>query len=420
MRAEIIAIGDELTTGQRLDTNSQWLAERLTELGVDVIFHTTVGDDLEANVTVFRTAIDRADIVVATGGLGPTADDLTREAIAQATGVGLVEDATALAHIRDLFTRRGYGSMPERNIVQAQFPTGSRPIHNPHGTAPGIDMTIAREGRAASHVYALPGVPAELFVMWRETVGPAILATQAERRVTVHRRIKCFGAGESKLEAMLPDMIRRGREPRVGITVSDTTITLRITASGPDEAACRAQIAPTEAEIRQLLGVLVFGEEDDELQHAVVRLLKERQQTVAVAECATDGLVDHWLADADSESSTLLGGVVLHEAESLSSLMDIRDTEPASASTAETMARVISELTGATYGLAIAALPPDTRYTADKEIEGTLQIALATGDNVRVKECPLAAHPALVRVRAAKQALNMLRLAILNQTTEGT
>jgi nicotinamide-nucleotide amidase len=419
MRAEIIAIGDELTTGQRLDTNSQWLAERLTELGVDVMYHTTVGDDLEANVTVFRTAIDRADIVIATGGLGPTADDLTREAIAQATGVGLVENATALAHIRDLFTRRGYGTMPERNIVQAQFPAGSRPIHNPHGTAPGIDMTIAREGRTASRVFALPGVPAELFVMWRESVGPAILATQAERRVTVHRRIKCFGVGESKLEAMLPDMIRRGREPRVGITVSDTTITLRITASGPDEAACRALIAPTEAEIHQLLGVLVFGEEDDELQHAVVRLLKERQQTVAVAECATDGLVDHWLADADSESSTLLGGVVLHEAAALSSLMDIRDTEPASASTAETMARVICELTGTTYGLAIAALPPDTRYTADKEIEGTLQIALATGDNVRVKECPLAAHPALVRVRAAKQALNMLRLAILNQTTEG-
>ena len=153
--------------------------------------------------------------------------------------------------------------------------------------------------------------------MWRETVAPAILAAQATRRVTVHRRIKCFGVGESKLEAMLPDMIRRGREPRVGITVSDATITLRITASGPDEAACRRLIAPTEAQIRELLGVLVFGEEEDELQHAVVRLLKERRKTVAVAESATDGLLDHWLADADAESSTLLGGVVLHEPASL-------------------------------------------------------------------------------------------------------
>ncbi len=259
MRAEIIAIGDELSTGQRLDTNSQWLAERLTELGVDVMFHTTVGDDLEANVAVFRTAIDRADVVVSTGGLGPTADDLTREAIAAATGVDLVQDEASLAHIRSLFARRGFGSMPERNVVQAMFPRGSRPVANPHGTAPGIDMTIPRECCAPCRLFALPGVPAELFVMWRETVAPAILAAQTTRRVTIHRRIKCFGAGESKLEAMLPDMIRRGREPRVGITVSDATITLRITASGPDEAACRRLIAPTEAQIRELLGVLVFG-----------------------------------------------------------------------------------------------------------------------------------------------------------------
>lgn len=417
MRAEIIAIGDELSTGQRLDTNSQWLAERLTELGVDVMFHTTVGDDLAANVAVFRAAIERAEVVVATGGLGPTADDLTREAIAAATGVELVQDEASLGHIRALFARRGFGSMPERNVVQAFFPQGSRPIPNSHGTAPGIDMSVPREGRKPCHLFALPGVPAELFVMWRETVAPAILAAQTARRVTVHRRIKCFGAGESKLEAMLPDMIRRGREPRVGITVSDTTITLRITASGPDEAACRALIAPTEAEIRALLGVLVFGEEDDELQHAVVRLLKERQQTVAVAECATDGLLDYWLADADSESSTLLGGVVLHEPESLSTLMDIRDTSPASADTAETMARVVCERTGADYGLAVGALPEGTRYAADQELTGTLHIALAAGENVRIKELPLSGHPAIVRTRAAKQALNMLRLALLNQTT---
>ena len=121
MRAEIIAIGDELTSGQRLDTNSQWLSERLGELGVAVAFHTTVGDDLEANIAAFRNAIDRADIVVATGGLGPTADDLTREAIAAAAGVELVQDEAALAHIRNLFARRGR-AMPERNVLQAQFP----------------------------------------------------------------------------------------------------------------------------------------------------------------------------------------------------------------------------------------------------------------------------------------------------------
>lgn len=416
MLAEIIAIGDELITGQRLDTNSQWLAERLTELGVDVVFHTTVGDDLAANIEVFRAAVARADVVVASGGLGPTADDLTREALAGAAGVELAQDAASLEHIRGLFARRGVGQMPERNVVQALFPIGSRPIANPHGTAPGIDMTITRPGGGSSRVFALPGVPAELFAMWRDSVAPAILAVQSQRRVTVHRRIKVFGVGESKLEAMLPDMIRRGREPRVGITVSDATITLRITASGSDEAACRALIAPTEAEIRSLLGVLVFGAEDDELQHAVARLLKERGQTVALAECATDGLLDHWLADADAESSTLLGGIVLHEPQSLSTLMDIRDNEPASASTAETMAQVVRELTGADFGLAVGALPPGMQYAADRELEGTLHIALCAGENLRVKEFPLGGHPSIVRARAAKQALNMLRLAILNDS----
>ncbi|MEX2091624.1 MAG: CinA family nicotinamide mononucleotide deamidase-related protein [Pirellulales bacterium] len=417
MRAEIIAIGDELSTGQRLDTNSQWLAERLTELGVDVMFHTTVGDDLDANVAVFRAAIDRADLVVCTGGLGPTADDLTREAIAAATGAELVQDEASLAHIRSLFTRRGYGSMPERNVVQAMFPRGSQPVANPHGTAPGINMTIPRECCQPCRLFALPGVPAELIAIWRETVAPAILAMQTHRRVTMHRRIKCFGAGESKLEAMLPDMIRRGREPRVGITVSDTTITLRITASGPGEAACRKLIAPTEAQIRELLGALVFGEEEDELQHAVVRLLLQRHETVAVAECATDGLVDHWLADADAASSTLVGGVVLHEAASLAALLGITDADPASAAAAEAMARVIRERTGADYGLAVAALPKDVKYSTGEELEGTLQMALATSENVRVKGFPLSGHPAIVRTRAAKQALNMLRLALLNHAT---
>jgi competence/damage-inducible protein CinA-like protein len=418
MRAEVIAIGDELTSGQRLDTNSQWLSERLTELGVDVAFHTTVGDELDSNVAVFRAAIDRADFVIATGGLGPTADDLTREAIAVATGVDLVQDEAALAHIRQLFARRAR-TMPERNLLQAQFPRGSRPIPNPHGTAPGVAMTIPRECCAPCQLFALPGVPAEMFAMWAATVAPAIAAAQPVKRVTLHRRIKCFGTGESHLEAMLPDMIRRGREPRVGITVRDTTITLRITASGPTEAACFKAMEPTVRQIHESLGVLVFGEEDDELQDAVVRLLAERKQTVAIAEWATDGLVTHWLADASAgKDKCLRGGVLVQEKRALSSLLGITPPDGADdqKTIAETMASAIRKRTGADYGLAVAGLPlaSANQLRAGGEIDGTLHIAIAIGENVRVKGYPLSGHPALVRTRAAKQALNMLRLAILN------
>src|SRR6186997_2405402 len=207
MRAEIIAIGDELTSGQRLDTNSQWLSQRLGELGIPVAFHTTVRDDLDDNVAAFRNAIERADVVVATGGLGPTADDLTREALAAAAGVELYEDAAALAHIRNLFARRKR-EMPERNKLQAQFPRGSRVVPNPEGTAPGIDLTVPRSCVPPCRVFALPGVPAELFTMWNDTVKPALVAAQPSSRIICHRRIKCFGVGESDLEAMLPDMIR--------------------------------------------------------------------------------------------------------------------------------------------------------------------------------------------------------------------
>ena len=426
MRAEIISIGDELTSGQRLDTNSQWLSQRLGELGVPVAFHTTVGDDLETNVAAFRAAIDRADIVIATGGLGPTADDLTREALAAAAGVDLVQHDAALAHIRNLFSRRGR-AMPERNVLQAQFPRGSRVVPNPHGTAPGIDMAVPRPCCAPCRVFALPGVPAEMFAMWEASVAPAIASALPSPRVICHRRIKCFGVGESDVEAMLPDMIRRKREPLVGITVSGATITLRITASGPSETACLRAMEPTIAQIREILGVLVFGEEDDELEHAVLRLLGKRRQSLAVAEWATDGLVAQWLAEAEAEANgkQFLGGVVIRNVQSLGLLLgiDALADDGADVEVAEAMARAVRTKCGADFGLGIAALPPagvevHTATTGPRqmrELRGTLQVALASGEGVRVKGFPLASHPAITKTRAAKQALNMLRLAMLNR-----
>ena len=156
MNAEVIAIGDELTSGQRLDTNSQWISQRLGEAGIRVLFHTTVGDELDANARVFREAILRAEIVVCTGGLGPTADDLTRQALSEATGRELRLDDSALEHVRSLFARRKRG-MPQRNRVQAMFPEGSRVIPNPHGTAPGIDLEIVRPGRSPCRRAGLRG-----------------------------------------------------------------------------------------------------------------------------------------------------------------------------------------------------------------------------------------------------------------------
>jgi nicotinamide-nucleotide amidase len=408
MRAEVIAIGDELTTGQRLDTNSQWLSQRLTELGIQVAFHTTIADELADNVAAFRAAIERVDIVVSTGGLGPTADDLTRAAVAEATHVELVRDEASLTHIEQLFASRGR-EMPERNQCQADFPAGAAPIPNPHGTAPGIEMEVTRDNGQRCTIFALPGVPAEMHEMWEATVSPRILRIQPEPRVIRHRRIKCFGVGESAMEAMLPDLIRRNREPRVGITVSDATITLRITAAAADEAACLAAMEPTVKTIYESLGDLVFGEEDEELQHAVLRLLKQRNLTLAVDEWATEGLIGQWLTADQQADPSICGTQTTFAARNSAECAAESDDSlvPYSAEMAIQMAERTRESAQADIGLAIAAFPP--------ELDGPqahVHVALAMPKQTRKLRFPCAAHPAIVRSRTAKQALNALRLAL--------
>ena len=217
MNAEVIAIGDELTTGQRLDTNSQWISRELAVLGITTAFHTTITDALDDGVAAFRIAVERADLVIVTGGLGPTADDLTRDVLALVAHEPLELSESALEVVASRFARRGQ-AMPESNRRQALFPRTSSVIPNPEGTAPGIDLEIPRQSQGAtgaSRVFALPGVPSEMRAMWRETVVPALLALQPEGGTICFRRIKCFGAGESAVEAMRtrPPARRKSRRP---------------------------------------------------------------------------------------------------------------------------------------------------------------------------------------------------------------
>jgi nicotinamide-nucleotide amidase len=391
MRAEVVSIGDELTSGQRLDTNSQWLSQQLGDLGIEVMYHSTVGDDLEANIRVVREAFARADLVLCSGGLGPTADDLTRQVIADATGVELVMDEEVLEHIRQLFTRRGR-EMPDRNKVQAEFPHGSRVIPNPHGSAPGIDMDITREGQSPARVFALPGVPAEMKEMWQQTVRPELCKVLgSDRNVIHHYSIKCFGIGESDMEAKLPDLIRRGREPRVGITVSKATITLRITAAGKDVADCEQQMAETIEIIKDCVGDLIFGYEGDELQHAIVRLLHERQESLATAECDAGGLLARWLTEASTEDDHYLGGTVYRHPRTRSvSSADLDERRMV-----ERMAVQCREQFEADWGLAVGPFP---------KVD-------SSGDHQHVQAAGViyAGHPDILEARAVKYALDRLR-----------
>jgi nicotinamide-nucleotide amidase len=407
MRVEIIAIGDELTTGQRLDTNSQWLAERLLEIGVPVAFHTTVGDQLADNVLVFRQACERADIVVATGGLGPTADDLTRQALADLAGVPLVQDDASLTHIKALFARRKR-EMPPSNVIQAQFPQGSRAISNPHGSAPGIDFTIKTGGDRAARIFALPGVPAEMKEMWAASVAPAIQEMLGVRKSIAHYRIKCFGVGESDLEAMLPDLIARDRYPTVGITVHQATITLRITAEGETADAARAAMQPTIDTIHQCLGDLIFGYEDDELPDAVARNLLSRGETLAVVEWGTGGRISEWFSECPAAAGVFEGALVVHNHVALESVLPVPPDawmEPGfrNAPFTQELARSGHERFGTDWVLAVGPFPNEG------DADRTVFLGLANNGGVATKAVTHAGHPAIIKDRTAKQALDWLR-----------
>ncbi len=391
LRAEVVSIGDELTTGQRLDTNSQWISRELGLLGVPVAFHTTVSDDRADGLEAFRIAAGRAGVVVVTGGLGPTADDLTRDVMAEVAGVPLLESAAALRDVEARFARRGV-AMPPSNRRQALFPRGSTPIPNPEGTAPGIDMPLPGGGRC----FALPGVPAEMRVMWHATVAPNILALLPGAGTIRFRSIKCFGAGESAIEAMLPDLVRRGREPVVGITAHEATITLRIAARGADERACLEAIEPVERTIRDCLGPLVFGTGEEEIEDAALAALDARGATLATVESATRGRVATFLADAAARagSAAFVGGIVLSvdgTADSAAGLAERRRDE-----------------SGADFGLAVGAVTPSGTVGEP----ATVALALAGPAGTCTIHHRLGGASDIRLPRAAKAALDLVRLSL--------
>ncbi len=406
-RAEIISIGTELTTGQNLDTNSQWLSQRLAEIGIPVFWHTTVADDFDANVEAFTIASRRAKLVIATGGLGPTQDDLTREVLAKVAGVELEFHEPSLAHIQQLFASRGR-TMPRRNREQAMFPVGSQPVYNANGTAPGIWMTI---GDAI--IIALPGVPSELMAMYRAEVLPRLVEMGLGGGVQVQRKINTFGAGESHVEEKLLDLTRRGHVPEVGITASDAGISLRIFARAPTSADAQARIEPVERTIRERLGDWVFGVDDETLQEVVIRLLAEKKQTLATAESITAGLVASRLAEIPGASDWFRGGVVAYTNDVKSALLGvpkqlIEEHTAVSAPVAEAMAVGVRERLGVDLAISTTGYAGPTGDPV-----GMVYVGLAWAGGVSSSSFHWFGSRTEIQSRAAKMALNRVRLHLL-------
>ncbi len=407
MKAEIISIGTEITTGQNLDTNSQWLSRQLAAVGISVGFHSTVADVLDDNVDVIRTATRRAGLVIITGGLGPTLDDLTRDAMARATGTELVFDQKQFDNIAAMFARRNR-PMPERNRQQAFFPVGAEPIANENGTAPGIWMTIGN-----CIVIALPGVPREMKVMWADIVLPKLQSLGLGTGVIIERRINTFGFGESQVEELLQDVTARGQNPEVGITASEAVISLRIVACADNETEARRKIAPVESAIRERLGNIVFGVDDEELHEIVAALLNERRLTVATAESITAGQVAERLARVPGISEWLKGGVVAYTNDIKQQVLNvppelIREHGAVSALVAEAMAIGVRNLLGSDLAVSTTGLAGPGDGGEGKPI-GLAFIGLAWEGGSIAHQIQWFGSRVEIQNRTTKSALNALR-----------
>lgn len=416
MHAVILSIGDELALGQNVDTNSAWLSERLTRRGVTVRAHATIADEQPDIAAAFDQAAQHADLVIATGGLGPTDDDLTRQALGDALGAPLALDEPSLATLEAFFAERGR-PMPEKNRIQAMCPTGATMLVNANGTAPGLHSML--HGAA---VFVFPGVPREMKPMFDDCVVPWLDAHAPTGGQTILAdKLVTFGRGESSVAQMLGDLCARDRNPLVGTTVSGGIISIRMRSTFANEAEARAQLDDTIGKVNAALGDLVFGSGDDTLAVAVGRMLRQRGQTVATAESCTGGLVAKMLTDAAGSSDYFHGGFVTYANEAKHRDLDvpmslIEEDGAVSESVAMAMAVGALERAGADCAISLTGVAGPGGGTDEKPV-GTVWIGLATRDSEPTAELHrLHGSRDLVRDRSAKTALNLLRLRLLQNT----
>lgn len=426
MRAEIIAAGAELSSGQRVDTNSAWLATALGELGIACAFHTTIRDDMADNVAALALAAQRADLILMTGGLGPTQDDITRDAIAAVAGVKLEFDPASHEAICRMFARRrGLEQAPEgpvaaleakfpdlvaRNRVQAMFPAGAEVLPNRVGSAPGIWMQL---GRAV--IACMPGVPSEMKVMYREQVVPRLAALGLGQQVTRVRKINMFGRGESEIEADALDLTARGRLPEVGITAHEATIAFRVFARGETAEIADSIALPTVETIYSRFADLIIGENDEDVEHAVFAELLKQNKTLACAESCTGGTIAHKVTRLAGVSQVYLGGVVSYSNEAKHKLLDvpadiIAKHGAVSSEVAAAMAQGARLNFGADIAISTTGVAGPGGGSAEKPV-GLVWLGLATADGVKTRALQLGQEQPrqIIQERAAKHALNWVR-----------
>lgn len=420
MPAILLSIGDELTLGQTVDTNAAWLAGRLSMLGIPCLEHRTVPDDLDVIASALAQCAEKASVVIVTGGLGPTEDDLTRPALAKAMGVELVEDPESVEHIAAYFKGRGR-EMPIRNRVQATHPQTSSMILNTCGTAPGIRATLGH-----CEVFVTPGVPSEMRAMYERDIEPAIHGFTGTSRTILTAKLNSFGSGESDIAERLGELMARDRNPLVGTTVARGLVSVRIRSEDDDAAKARAMLTETIEQVETHLAPLGFGRDEQTLQDAVIALLTKQSKTVATAESCTGGLIAGMLTDVPGSSAAVLGGWVTYanemKAKQVGVPMDLIEAHGAvSAPVVEAMACGALKHSGADTALSTSGIAGPGGGSEEKPV-GTVWIGLAwrTGETVHCETrlARLSGSRETIRDRSAKCALQLLRLHLMGESLD--
>ncbi|HHY47344.1 MAG TPA: competence/damage-inducible protein A [Firmicutes bacterium] len=414
MNAEVITVGTELLLGHVVDTNSAYIGKRLAEVGINLFFKSAVGDNLDRIVQQLRLSMSRASIVIVTGGLGPTGDDITKEALAIATGREMVLVPRLAVEIEKRFASMGRQMTPN-NLRQAEIPKGAEPLPNPAGTAPGVMLE-----HGGVTVFLLPGVPREMRTMFEDSVMPYLkqrLAGEGGGAVIKSRTLKVAGLGESACEAEIADILREQTNPTIAPLAYPGEVLLRITARALDERAALDLIAPVEEKIRERLGPAVFGVDDETLESACARLAIKNRVRIAVAESCTGGLISHRLTNVPGVSETYVLGVVSYSNDAKERVLGVPGAVlsrygAVSRECAIAMARGVMALGPADIGIATTGIAGPSGATPTKPV-GLVYIALASGSSVVSSRFNFPGNREEIKLRAANAALNMLRLWLL-------
>jgi nicotinamide-nucleotide amidase len=407
MRSEIVSIGTEILMGQITDTNASWLAQQLPPLGIDLYWVSGVGDNLGRLSEVLDRALKRSDLVICTGGLGPTEDDLTREAIAAVLGEEIVQDAGLEADLRAHFARRG-NTMPERNLKQATRTESTIALPNPRGTAPG--WWSERDGHV---IAAMPGVPHEMRFMWETQVVPRLQARLGD--VIIHSRLlKIIGLGESAAEERIRELLHTDN-PSIGTYAKEDGIHLRLTAKANTIQQAQAMVAELENKVRAKLGLHVYGADDDRLEGIVGQLLLERGLTLATMESCTGGLVANVITNEPGSSAYFKGGLVSYNNDAKVGFgvpaATIEAHGAVSAETALEMAGAARRQLAASVGLSV------TGVAGPSDLEGKPAGTVHLGIDVNGERAAIEAFYPLVRVQMKRltmlAALDLVRRSLL-------